>query len=146
MLLQTFPSHVFFVNSWCSTMIYHKIDPSSILETEQYIAWSASIRYVSAINRFVCTSTIIIKNSKLICLIDKESQNLMRFPNTQHSPERQVFLTDPHPWQNSGDIARGSEGLSVYRQGANVQAPQHHFLWVWGTSSKEQGLRATNIS
>lgn len=47
---------VLFVNSWWSTMLYHKIDPGSTSETEKFAAWTN-----------VCFSDIYFCN-KWICL------------------------------------------------------------------------------
>ena len=57
-------------------MLYHKLDPSSTSETEKFVAWTNvyfSETYF-CISRFVCAFTLIIKNSKFTCLIDKESE------------------------------------------------------------------------
>lgn len=85
-----------FVNSWLSTVFYHKIDPGSMSETDSSVAWTnVCFSEIQSYNNWICLCFHYNYNhSRFICFTDKEPLNWMRFPNTYHLSEKlRVFLT-----------------------------------------------------
>lgn len=148
------------MNSWLSTVLYHKIDPGSMSETDNSVAWTnVCFSEIQSYNNWICLCFHYNYNhSRFICFTDKEPLNWMRFPNTYHLSEKLSFPhCDLHPWQNSGDATKWLWVLHPqpwFVQIVNAQTegpgPIALLLWVLAMSSTEhwteQGLRAVNVS